>query len=235
MLDVSVVVPARNAAPWLDACLTAIERGEPAEVIVVDGCSTDDTVRIARAHGAHVLSDEGRGLAPRAALGVAGGDAASASHSSTPTWCSATGRSPRCSTSSRPAATPALQAGLHSVGGPGYWGRALAHHHRTGRSVHWFGLVATIFYRARCCSEAGSTTGSLGRGHRAAPAAARAGARLGVSERTVVHPPLRRRVRIRARPVARRRRRAGAHRWKEGWRAAASSPCRRWRPRAASR
>jgi hypothetical protein len=41
----------------------------------------------------------------------------------------------------------ALQAGQESVGGPGYWGRALAHHHRTGRSRHWFGLVATVFDR----------------------------------------------------------------------------------------
>jgi GT2 family glycosyltransferase len=41
----------------------------------------------------------------------------------------------------------ALQAGLYSVGGPGYWGRALAQHHRWGRSKTWFGLVATIFER----------------------------------------------------------------------------------------
>ena len=41
----------------------------------------------------------------------------------------------------------ALQAGQKSVGGPGYWGRALAHHHRTGRSRNWFGLVATVFER----------------------------------------------------------------------------------------
>jgi GT2 family glycosyltransferase len=41
----------------------------------------------------------------------------------------------------------ALQAGLYSVGGPGYWGRALAQHHRWSRSKTWFGLVATIFER----------------------------------------------------------------------------------------
>ena len=41
----------------------------------------------------------------------------------------------------------ALQAGQESVGGPGYWGRALANHHRTGRSRNWFGLVATVFRR----------------------------------------------------------------------------------------
>ena len=41
----------------------------------------------------------------------------------------------------------ALQAGLESVAGPGYWGQALAHHHRTGRSRNWFGLVATVVDR----------------------------------------------------------------------------------------
>jgi hypothetical protein len=41
----------------------------------------------------------------------------------------------------------ALQAGLESVSGPGYWGQALAHHHRTGRSRSWFGLVATVVER----------------------------------------------------------------------------------------
>jgi hypothetical protein len=41
----------------------------------------------------------------------------------------------------------ALQAGLRSVSGPGYWGRALANHHRTGRSKRWFGVGATVFDR----------------------------------------------------------------------------------------
>jgi hypothetical protein len=41
----------------------------------------------------------------------------------------------------------ALQAGLNSTSGPGYWGRALARHHNTGRSRHWFGVMATIIRR----------------------------------------------------------------------------------------
>jgi hypothetical protein len=45
------------------------------------------------------------------------------------------------------AANDSPQAGLESVAGPGYWGQALAHHHRTGRSRNWFGLVATIVDR----------------------------------------------------------------------------------------
>ncbi len=43
----------------------------------------------------------------------------------------------------------AIQAGLESVSGPGYWGQALAHHHRSGRSKHWFGLVATVLEREK--------------------------------------------------------------------------------------
>ena len=42
----------------------------------------------------------------------------------------------------------ALQAGLESESGPGYWGQALVSHHRSGRSRYWFGLVATIFLRS---------------------------------------------------------------------------------------
>ncbi len=33
------------------------------------------------------------------------------------------------------------------MSGPGYWGQALVHHHRTGRSRNWFGLVCTVFER----------------------------------------------------------------------------------------
>ena len=54
----------------------------------------------------------------------------------------------------------ALQAGLESVSGPGYWGRALAHHHRTGRSRHWFGLVATLCDREDMLPASASTTPS---------------------------------------------------------------------------
>jgi glycosyltransferase involved in cell wall biosynthesis len=146
VLDVSVVVPARNAARMLPACLESIVLSKPRELIVVDGESTDATIEIARSHGATVLSDRGRGLPFARILGA---DAAT---------------SPRVALIDADVVLPhraladliaefdaggytALQAGLYSTSGPGYWGRALAEHHRTGRSRRWFGLVATIFDR----------------------------------------------------------------------------------------
>src|SRR6266566_1272703 len=49
---VSVVVPTLNAARVIDACLTSIDSQEysPIELIVVDGHSSDETVRLAREH-----------------------------------------------------------------------------------------------------------------------------------------------------------------------------------------
>ena len=49
---VSIVVPAHNVSPYIDACLWAIRRQTyPAlEVVVVDDCSTDDSASIAELH-----------------------------------------------------------------------------------------------------------------------------------------------------------------------------------------
>jgi len=71
-MDVSVVVPARNAAATLPATLRALERQEFAgeyEVIVVDNCSRDETGELAREAGVRVLrmeSDRGPGPARNA-------------------------------------------------------------------------------------------------------------------------------------------------------------------------
>jgi glycosyltransferase involved in cell wall biosynthesis len=185
MLDVSVVVPARNAARWLDECLTSIERDEPAEVIVVDGCSTDDTVAIAQRHGARVLSDEGRGLSVARALGVEAATRERVALVDTDVVLGE-GALPALLDEFEEGGYTGLQAGLHSVGGPGYWGSALAHHHRTGRSVGWFGLVATVFRRSELL-EAGFDERMLsGEDIELRRRLGRAGARLGVSKRTVV-------------------------------------------------
>src|SRR5206468_23909 len=80
----------------------------------------------------------------------------------------------------------ALQAGLHSVGGPGYWGRALAWHHRTGRSRNWFGVVATIFERQTLLDHGFDARFLSGEDIDLRWRLRRAGAKIGVSKRTVV-------------------------------------------------
>jgi glycosyltransferase involved in cell wall biosynthesis len=144
--EVTAVVPVRNGADMLPNCLPPLRRSGVGAVVVVDGLSTDGSQGIAAAHGATVLSDEGRGLPHARALGAA---------AARTRWvllvdCDVvfpSGALEDLLTEFVDQGYAALQAGLWSVGGPGYWGRALAHHHRTGRSRRWFGLVATLFER----------------------------------------------------------------------------------------
>ena len=146
MNDISVVVPVRNAEAMLDECLVSIEAQEPLEIIVVEGNSTDATLEIARQHGATILSDGGRGLPAARTLGAraAAGRFVALVDSDVllPPGSLAKLRDELVA-----GGFDALQAGLESVSGPGYWGQALAHHHRSGRSKHWFGLVATVVER----------------------------------------------------------------------------------------
>jgi glycosyltransferase involved in cell wall biosynthesis len=145
--DVTVVVPTRNASDMLEDCLASIHaQGEIGELIVVDGLSTDDTLDIARRFGARILSDEGRGLPAARSIGA---------HAAGTRYIALVDADVILPDGSLAAlldefideAYGALQAGLESESGPGYWGQALAHHHLTGRSRYWFGLVATIFER----------------------------------------------------------------------------------------
>lgn len=65
VVPVSVIVPVRNAAAHLAAALASVQSQQPApaEVIVIDGGSTDNSVAIARAHETRVIPQLGRGLA----------------------------------------------------------------------------------------------------------------------------------------------------------------------------
>lgn len=185
MLDLSVIVPARNAAALLDECLGSIARSEPAELIVVDGLSSDDTVAVARRHGARVLSDGGRGVAAARLIGVRAATCDRVALVDADVVLGDGALADLLDEFERDGYT-GLQAGLHSVGGPGYWGRALAHHHRTGRSRRWFGLVATLFDRSVLLEHGLDERFLSGEDIELRRRLARAGARLGVSERTVV-------------------------------------------------
>src|SRR5216117_2813695 len=69
-LPISVVVPARNAADFIEACLAAVQRNNPTEIIVVDGRSEDETVMIADRYADSILSDEGGGVAYARQMGA---------------------------------------------------------------------------------------------------------------------------------------------------------------------
>ena len=70
---VSVVVPVRNGERFLGEALDSVltQDYEPLELIVVDDGSTDRSGDIARACGAHVIRQEGGGLAAARNAGIA--------------------------------------------------------------------------------------------------------------------------------------------------------------------
>jgi glycosyltransferase involved in cell wall biosynthesis len=146
VLDLSVIVPVRNAETMLDECLASIAAAGPREIIVVDGLSTDRTLEIARRYPVRILSDEGKGL-PAARL--IGARAASSRYVALvdSDVVLPPGSLDRLLDEFVQGGYGGLQAGLESTSGPGYWGQALAHHHRSGRSKNWFGVVATVMER----------------------------------------------------------------------------------------
>ena len=185
-LDISVVIPVRNAERLLEACLASVIAARPREIVIVDGNSTDGTLDIARRLGVTtILSDEGRGLPAARMLG------ARTATSSRVLLLDADVVLPEGSLASLLAefdeeGYTALQAGLHSVGDGEYWGEALAYHHRTGRSKHWFGLVATIFDREALLEHGFDSRFVSGEDIELRWRLQQAGARIGVSQRTIV-------------------------------------------------
>lgn len=60
-LPISVIIITKNAETSIEECLRAVESNNPAEIIIVDGNSSDRTVEIARRYTPRIYSDEGRG------------------------------------------------------------------------------------------------------------------------------------------------------------------------------
>lgn len=72
---VSVIIPARNEAARIGVTVDIARRHGDAEIIVVDGGSADDTGRIAREHGAQVITSKpGRAIQMNGGAEVAAGD-----------------------------------------------------------------------------------------------------------------------------------------------------------------
>lgn len=145
-LRISAVVPARNAEAWIESCLRAIRANRPAEVILVDGGSTDRTVELARPWVDKVIDDGGAGVAAARMMGVV---------SASQPWIAlvdadvvlppnALHELDRERSERR---LVALQAGLHSVGTGDYWSQSLANHHNHGKSKGWFGVCASLIPR----------------------------------------------------------------------------------------
>jgi len=183
--DVAVVVPARNAEGMLAECLDSIVRQGPGELIVVDGLSTDRTLEIARSFGARILSDKGRGLPAARSIG------ARAASRRAVVLVDADVILPDGSLEAllrefHEGGYTALQAGLESESGSGYWGQALAEHHRTGLSRQWFGLVATVFDRDALLTHGFDAAFESGEDIELRWRLSRAGVKAGVSRTTIV-------------------------------------------------
>jgi glycosyltransferase involved in cell wall biosynthesis len=148
VIDISVIVPVRNAEQMLDECLASIVEQDPREIIVVDGNSEDRTLEIARRYPVTIISDEGRGLPAARMLGAEAAASRFVALVDSDVVLPP-GALEQLNDELVSKGYDALQAGLVSVAGPGYWGQALVHHHRSGRSKRWFGLVATVLERDR--------------------------------------------------------------------------------------
>jgi glycosyltransferase involved in cell wall biosynthesis len=143
---ISAVVPARNAEHWIESCLSAIRANDPAEIILVDGGSTDRTVELAQPWVDKVIDDGGTGVAAARMMGVA---------SASQPWVALVDADVVLPHNAlrdldqerRDRHLVALQAGLRSVGAGDYWSQSLADHHNHGQSKGWFGVCASLVSR----------------------------------------------------------------------------------------
>jgi glycosyltransferase involved in cell wall biosynthesis len=183
--DVAVVIPVKNGESMIGDCLASVVQSDPGEVLVVDGASDDNTLEVACRFPVRILSDDGQGLGVARTLGV------QAASCPLVAFVDADVVLPDGALASLLAEFLAggyvgLQAGLHSTSPGGYWGRALVSHHQHGRSQHWFGVVATIFQRDTLLADGLDPAFHSGEDFELRLRLQRKGARIGVSESTVV-------------------------------------------------
>jgi glycosyltransferase involved in cell wall biosynthesis len=145
-LRISAVVPTRNAEAWIESCVRSIRDNGAAEVILVDGGSTDRTVELARPWVDAVIDDGGAGVAAARMLGVI---------SASEPWIALVDADVvlppnalrELDRERHHRGLGALQAGLRSVGAGDYWSKSLADHHNSGQSKRWFGVCASLIAR----------------------------------------------------------------------------------------
>lgn len=70
MNDISVVICAKNAEETIERTLKSILKNNHSELLLIDGNSIDDTVKITRDYTDKIYSDEGKGLAHARQTGV---------------------------------------------------------------------------------------------------------------------------------------------------------------------
>jgi glycosyltransferase involved in cell wall biosynthesis len=184
-LPISVVVPARNAAEFIEPCLAAVQRNNPAETIVVDGRSEDETVEIARRYADAVLSDEGGGVAYARQMGAEAANQQYVAFVDVDIELTDNALADLLA-ELKERRLEAIQAQLQSVGGSDYWSRALVSHHRGGRSKRWFGLVASLFVREAFLHYGMDSTFTSGEDIELRYRLDKSGARIGLSQTVVV-------------------------------------------------
>lgn len=185
MLPITIVVPVRNSEHLIEGCLTSIFKANPAEVIVVDGLSTDKTREIAQRFPVVIVSDGGLGVPAARMMGVR------AANNSTIGLFDGDIIMPDGALESLyqeflEGEYDALQAGLVSHSGPGYWGKALVTHHNNGRSKRWPGLMATLFKKQVLLDEPLDVRFRSGEDIEIRWRLINAGYKMGISHQTIV-------------------------------------------------
>jgi glycosyltransferase involved in cell wall biosynthesis len=186
MLPITVIVPVRNAETMVEDCLAAIVRANPAEIIVVDGNSTDRTLEMVRRFPVSILSDEGRGVPAARMLGIRAATYPVVALVDADIILGE-GALQELFDEFTAQGYDGLQAGLVSISGKGYWGQALVYHHNHGRSKHWPGVMATLFHRSVLLEYPFDEHFRSGEDIELRWRLQKAGLKLGVSKKTVVH------------------------------------------------